>query len=158
MKRTSDVERAIERVFGAFEVADANTDLSERCERDTKTVRRPRLLLQIDASLRKGERLLVPMLHQSDVRLVATYRRQDIERFDNDRQSFSLSQSRHGFVEPAFLRPGNTRQRMNHREVPSIASRMKGGRGLGDVLAHDRHLADLSIAEAELVMGKSDGA
>lgn len=42
--------------------------------------------------------------------------------------------------------------------MPSIAGGMKRGSSLGDVLAHDRHLANLSITKAKLVVSKSDGA
>src|SRR3982750_886502 len=41
--------------------------------------------------------------------------------------------------------------------MASIAGSMKGGGGLGDVLPHDRHLADLPIAETKFVMRESNG-
>jgi len=47
---------------------------------------------------------------------------------------------------------------MNHREVTSIASGMEGRGRLGDVLANDRHVADVAVAEPELVVGKADGS
>ena len=37
-----------------------------------------------------------------------------------------------------------------------IACRMQDGRRLGDVLAHDREVADLLVALAELVVSKAD--
>ena len=46
---------------------------------------------------------------------------------------------------------------MHHREVASIAGGVQGRGGLGDVLAHDGHVADLAITEAQLVVGESDG-
>ena len=47
---------------------------------------------------------------------------------------------------------------MHLREVAAIARGVQRGRGLGDVLAHDRHVADLAIAEAEVEVGETDGA
>jgi hypothetical protein len=41
--------------------------------------------------------------------------------------------------------------------MSSIAGGMKGGGCLGDVLAHNRHLANLPVAEAEFVMSETDG-
>jgi len=42
--------------------------------------------------------------------------------------------------------------------VTSIASGMEGRGRLGDVFANDRHVADMAIAETELVVGKADGS
>ena len=47
---------------------------------------------------------------------------------------------------------------MHHREVPPIAGGVERRRGLRDVLADDGRVADLPVAEAELVVGEADGA
>jgi hypothetical protein len=47
---------------------------------------------------------------------------------------------------------------VDEREVPAIARRLQRRRGLGDVLADDRDVADLAIALAELVMREADAA
>ena len=47
---------------------------------------------------------------------------------------------------------------MNHRKVTAIASRVERRGRLGDVLANDGHVADVAIAEPELVVGKPDGS
>ena len=44
------------------------------------------------------------------------------------------------------------------REVAPVAGRVERRGGFRDVLAHDRHVADLAVALAELVMGETDGA
>src|SRR5258707_1599557 len=53
---------------------------------------------------------------------------------------------------------GDARQGVNEREVTAIASRVKRRGGLRDVLAHDGGVADLAVALAQLVVGKTDGA
>ena len=45
----------------------------------------PACFLQLDASLRQRERLLVAMLHQRDVGLVAAHRREHVAGFDEQR-------------------------------------------------------------------------
>ena len=42
--------------------------------------------------------------------------------------------------------------------MTAIAGRVQRRRRLGDVLAHDRDVADLAVALAELVVGEADGA
>ena len=98
------------------------------------------------------------MLHQRDVGLVAANRRENIARFDDDREPLGLPQRRDRFVEPAFLCERDARQRVHHRQVAAIAGRMKRRRGIGDVFADDRHVADLAVAEPELVVGEPDSA
>ena len=98
------------------------------------------------------------MQHQRHVGLVAANRRQHIARFDDDGESLRLSQRRDCFIEPAFLCPRDARQRVHHRQVAAIAGGMKRRRGLRDVLVNDRHVADVAIAEAKLVVGQPDSA
>jgi hypothetical protein len=47
---------------------------------------------------------------------------------------------------------------MNHREVPTVAGSMECGCRLGDVLANNRHVANVAITQAQFVVGKADGA
>ena len=47
---------------------------------------------------------------------------------------------------------------MHQREVSPVAGGVQRGRGLGDVLADDRGVADLGVAERQLVVGEADGA
>ena len=42
--------------------------------------------------------------------------------------------------------------------MAAVAGGVQRGRGLGDVLADDRDVADLAVALAELVVGEADGA
>ena len=157
MERAPHIERPIQRVLGAFEIANAHADLPKRGKRHAEAVRRARLLLEIHTSFGEGQRLLVPMLHQRDVRLVPAYRGQHVTRFNNDRKTFRLAERGDRFVQSALLRPGHARQGMHHREMASIAGGMQGRGGLGDVLPHDGHIADMAITEAQLVMCESDG-
>src|SRR5439155_23093105 len=63
LNRAAHLERGVERVFGAREVAHPDTDLSERGEGDSQAVARSMGLVQRDAAFGERERLLVPMLH-----------------------------------------------------------------------------------------------
>ena len=121
-------------------------------------MRRARLLLQSDAALGERQRLLVPVLHQGHVGLVAAHRRQDVARLDHDGEPLGLAQRGHRLVEPSFLRERDARQRVHHREVTPVAGGVQRGGRAGDVLADDRHLADLPVAQAQLVVGEPDGA
>ena len=56
------------------------------------------------------------------------------------------------------LREQNGRQRVHEREVATIAGRVQRGRGLCQVLADDAGIADLLVAECQLVMREADGA
>ena len=44
------------------------------------------------------------------------------------------------------------------REVPPVAGGVQRRGGFGDVLADDRHVADLAVALAEIEVGEADGA
>ena len=47
---------------------------------------------------------------------------------------------------------------MHEREVAPVAGGVQRGRGFGEVLANDAGVADLLVAEGELVVGEADGA
>ena len=74
------------------------------------------------------------------------------------RQPLGLAQRRHRLVEPSFLRERDAGQRVDHRQVAPVAGGVQRRGGLGDVLADDGRVADLPVAEAELVVGEADGA
>ena len=74
------------------------------------------------------------------------------------RQPLGLPQRGHRLVEPAFLRERDAGQRVHQREVAPIAGGVQRRGGLRDVLADDGHVADLPVAEPELVVGEADGA
>ncbi len=158
LERTADIERAIERLFRPVQAPEPNADLAERGERHAKAVGRPSALLELDAAVGERQRLLVAVLHQRDVRLIAADRRQHVARFDEQGEALGLRQRRHRFVEPALLSERDSRQRMHHCEVAPIADGMERRRRLRQVVADDRRVADLAIAEAQLEVGKADGA
>ncbi len=158
LQGTADVERTIEHLFRPREIADPHANLAEGGQRDAQAVGGARLLLQLDAALGERERLLVPVQHHRDIGLVAADGRQDVARFDRHGQPLGVPQRRHGLVQPPFLRERDPGERMDHREVPPVAGRVEGRSRLGDVLADDGDVADLTVAEAELVVAEANGA
>ena len=158
VQRAAHVERAVEHLFRAPQIADPHADLSERRQRDAEPVRRARLLLQLDAALGERQRLIVPVLHQRHVGLVAADGGQHVARLDHHRQTLGLAQRRDRLVEPSFLRERHAGERVHHREVTPVAGGVQRGGRAGDVLADDGHVADLPVAEPELVVGEPDGA
>ena len=158
LQGAAHVERAVERLLGAAQVAEPHADLPERGERDAEAVRRARLLLQLDAALGQRQRLVVAVLHHRHVRLVAAHRRDDVAGSDHQRQPLGLAQRRHRFVEAAFLRERDAAQRVDQREVAPIAGGVQRRGRLRDVLADDGGVADVAVAETELVVGEADGA
>ena len=75
---TPDLERPMQRFFGAVEVAEAYADLSERGERDGETMFRAVLFVKRYAAFGQGERLLMAVLHHHHIRLVAAHRSKDV--------------------------------------------------------------------------------
>jgi hypothetical protein len=100
----------------------------------------------------------MPVLHQRDVRLSAADRRHDIPRIDSERKAFGLPQRRQCLVETAFLSQGHTGNAVDHRQLTPIAGGMERGGRLRQVLADDGGVADVVVADGELVMHESDGA
>ena len=158
LQRTADVERAVERLLRAPQAAEADADLAERGERDAETVRRARFLLQLHAPLGELQRLVVAVLHHRDVRLVAADGRDHVAGADHHREALGLAERRHRLVEPPFLRERDAAQRVDQREVAAIAGGVQRGRRLRDVLADDGRVADVAVAEPELVVGEPDRA
>ena len=157
MKRAAHVERAIERFLRAGQVAHPHADLPERGERHAEPVRRARLFLQLHAALGERQGLLVPVQHQRDVRLVAAHRRQDVARLGGHRDAFGVLQRGHRLVQAPLLRQRDARERMHHRDMTAIAGRIQRRRCLRDVLANNGDVADLAVAQTQLVVRKANG-
>ena len=124
----------------------------------TSTLARAVRFVERDAPFGERERLLVMVLEQHHVRLVAANRRHHVVGVHQRCKTFGLAQRAHRFVVASELGVRDARQRMHEREVAPIARRVQRGRGLCDVLAHDRHVADLAVALAELVVREPDAA
>ena len=118
----------------------------------------PACLLQLDAALGKRQRLFVAVLHERHVGLVSADGRQHVAGFDDHRQALGLSQRRQRLVQATLLRTRHTGQRMNHREMPTVACRMESGCRLGDVFANNRHVADVAVTEAQFVVPEANSA
>jgi hypothetical protein len=121
-------------------------------------MRSARLFLQLHAPLRELEGLIVLVLHQGDVGLVPADRRQDVTGLHDQREPLRLPQCRHRLVQATFLRERDARQGMDHRQMAPATRRMERRRCLRDVLSDDGRVADLAVAQAQLVMGKPDRA
>ena len=148
----------MQRFVGARKVPQTDADLAERGEGDRETMAGAMRFVQRDAALRQRKRLLVAVLHHRHVRLVAADQREDVVGVDRCGQPLRLAKRAHRFVIAADLGERNARQRVDERELAAIAGGVQGGGRLGDVLADDRHIANLPVALAEVVMGKADGA
>ena len=156
LQRAAHVEGAVQRFLGAGQIAEADVNLPERGQRDAESVRRPGFLLELHASLGQRQRLLVPMLHRGDVRLVSEDRREDVARLRGNGQPLRVAHRNERLFEPPFLGERDARQRMNHGQVTPVAGGVQRRCGRGQVLANDRRIADLPVAERQLVLRKAD--
>ena len=59
--------------------------------------------------------------------------------------------------EPPFLGERHAGQRVHHRQMPPVARGVQRRCGRCQVLPDDRRIADLPVAERQLVLGKTDG-
>ena len=98
------------------------------------------------------------MPHQRHVRLVVHDPREHVVGGNRHRQTLALPQRGGRFVDAAGLREQHGRQRVDEREVTSIAGGVQRRCGFGEVLADDARIADLLVAEGQLVVGETDGA
>jgi hypothetical protein len=158
LQRTSDVQRAVERLFRPIQAAKAHADLSEGRQGHSEAVRRTAALLQFDAPLCQRQRLLVTMLHERNIGLVAADGREHVARLDQHRQAFGLGKRGHRLVQPAFLRERDAGEGVDHREMASVADSVQSGCGLRQMFANDGGVTNLAIAKAEFEVGKTDGA
>ena len=97
------------------------------------------------------------VLDERDVGLVVADDAEHVLRPAARRQTLGLPKRRGGFLDAAALRQHDAGKRVEQREIPAIARGVEGGRRLGDVLANDGGVADLLVAEAQLVVGQADG-
>ena len=158
LNRAAHLERAVQRVLGAAEIAEAHADLAERRERDGEAVARPVRLVQRHAPLGKRQRLLVAVLQHHHVRLVAADRREDVVGVHHRGEPLRLPQRRHRFVVAPELRERDAGERVDEREMTAIAGGVQRGGRLRDVLADDGGVADLPVALPELVVREPDAA
>ena len=93
-----------------------------------------------------------------DVRLVAADERQHVVGLDGGGQLLGLAQRGHRLVVAARLRERDAEQRVAQREVAPIAGGVERRDRLADLLADDRRVADLPVADAQLVVREADGA
>ena len=114
-------------------------------------------LVQRDAAFGEGERLLVPVLHHRDDRLVPAHQGEHVVGVHAGREALRLAQRAHRLVVSACLPERRTGERMHEREVAAIARRVQRRRGLADVLADDGDVADFLVTLAELVVSQSNG-
>ena len=77
--------------------------------------------MQRDTALGQRQRLIVAMAHQRHVRLVVDDAGEDVVGGNGHRQTLALSQSGRGFVHAPGLREENRRQRVDERQMTSIA-------------------------------------
>ena len=100
LNRAAHVERAVQRLLGAGEIAETDADLPERGERHREAVTRPVRLVQRHAALGQRERLLVAVLEHHHVRLVAAHGRQHVVGLHHRREPLGLPERRHRLVVP----------------------------------------------------------
>ena len=158
LNRAAHFERAVQRVLGADEIAQAHADLAERGERHREAVAGPVRFVQRHAPLRQRERLLVTMLKHHHVGLVAADGREDVVGLHHRGEALRLPQRRHRLVVAPELRERDAGERVDEREMTAIAGGVQGGGRLGNVLADDRDVADLPVALPELVVREADAA
>ena len=108
LDRAAHVERAVQRVLGARQIAEPDADLPERGERDREPVAGAVRFVQRDAALGQRERLLVPVLQHHHVRLVAAHCGEHVVGLHHRRKALGVAQRRHA----------------PRRSVPSCASEM----------------------------------
>jgi hypothetical protein len=103
LDRAANLERAVQRVFGAGQVAEADANLAERRQRDGETVARAVRFVQRHAALGERQRLLVAMLQHRHVGLVAADGREHIVGVHQRREALGLAERRHCLVVTAEL-------------------------------------------------------
>ena len=158
LNRTPHFEGAMQRFFGARQVAEPHADLPERRERHGQAMSRPVRFVNRHAALGERQRLLVAMLEHQHVGLVAAHRREHVVGLRQRGEPLGLSQRGHRFVVSSELRERDARERVDEREMTTIAGREERRGCLGEVLADDGRVADLPVALRQLEMGEADGA
>ncbi len=142
--------------LGALELAEPHEDLSERGERNGEPASGPHLFLQRRTVLGHGERLLMAVLEQRHVRLVVADDTEDILRLHRRRESLGVLQRGIGFFDAPALSEHSAGEGVEDCKVAAIARGMQRRRRFRDVFPHDRRVADLPVAEPQLVMREAD--
>ena len=114
--------------------------------------------MKADTALRQRERVVMPVAHQGDVRLVVHDPGEDVVCGNGHRETFALTEGGGGLIGSPRLGEQYRRERVNEREVAAIASGVQRRRRFGQLLADDAGIADAAIGEGELVMCEPDGA
>ncbi len=148
----------LQRAFGPGQVAGPHADLPERRQRHREEVDRPRLLVQLHGALGQRQRLVVPVADQRDVGLVAAHQCQHVVGAGSRGEVLGLPQRGHRFVGASGLGGHDRQQRVALREAPAVARGVQRGDGLANLFPDDGRVADLAVADAELVVGQADGA
>ena len=158
LERAPDGQRAVQDVLGEFEVSLAHADLPERGQRDGKAVRGPGRFMEGHGAVGQRAGLFELVAHQRDDCLVAAHQREHVIGLRERREVFGLAEGAGGLLVAAALGEDRPRQRVDQREVASLAGGMQGGGRRVDVVADDGELADLLVADAEFVVRQADGA
>ena len=158
LHRAADFERAVQHRFGAREIADAHADLAKRRKRHGQPWSLAETFLQRDRALGECQRLIVAVANERDVCLVDADRRERVIGAERGRLSLGETQRRGRLVVAAVLREHHARERVHEREMAAVAGGVERRGRFGDVLTHNRVVADLPVAERQLVVGQADGA
>jgi len=157
LDRAAHFERPRQDLLRAFEIAQLHEDLPERRERDREPVAGRECLVQGDAALGECQRLLVLMAHERHVRLVVHDSGKHVVGLDGHRQPLALAERGTGFLAAAGLCEQHGGEGVHQREMTAIPRSVERGRGFREMLADDAGVADLLVAERELVVREADG-
>ncbi len=73
-------------------------------------------------------------------------------------ETFGLPEGRHGLFAASELGEGDARERVDQRQMTTVAGCVESRSGLRNVLADDRDVANLAVALSELVVCQADRA
>jgi hypothetical protein len=108
--RASHVEGAVQGFLRPAEISDPDANLPQRGQRDPEPVRRSGFLLELDAALGQRQRILVPVLHRSDVGLVAADGGQHVPGLGRRGEALGMPHRHQRLLEPSLLREGDARK------------------------------------------------
>ena len=154
----ANIERAVQHLVGAIEVADAHADLPERGERHREARSLAQAFMEIHGAIGERQRLLIAMANQRHVGLVPIHRGQHIVGLQHRGHALGLAERRVRFVVAPGLRQHDRGERVDHGQVAPVAGGVQRRGGFGNVLADNGHVADLAITLSEIEVGEADGA
>ena len=105
-----------------------------------------------------GQGLIEPMAHHRHVRLVVDDGGEDVVGLDRNGQAFALAQRVVRLLGSSRLGQQHGGEGVDECQVAFVARGMKCRRRLGEVVAHDPRVADLLVAEGQLVVRQPDRA